>query len=82
LDKNNEKKSARFYYQLLTVGEDRYYLFMGIYRNAIESHLNVHAITIPISVISLLLLIVSENLVWQKMFCIPCDRKKDFKEEG
>jgi hypothetical protein len=81
-NQKSSNRADRFYYQYLTSGQDRYYVFMGINRQPIEAQLNVHQITIPISVIGLLLLIVSEGLVWQKMFCIPYDRKKETDKEG
>jgi hypothetical protein len=81
-NKETGQRTEKFYYHLLTSGQDRYHLFMGINRQPVEAQLNIHALTVPISVIGLLLLIVSEGLVWQKMFCIPYDRKKESEEEG
>jgi hypothetical protein len=54
------------YYHWFFSGDDDYCLFMCVDKKIIEAQVNVNGVVIPISLIGLLLLIMSEYIIWLK----------------
>lgn len=59
------------YYHRFYSGDDDYCFFMCVERKVIEADVNVNGVVIPISVIGLLLLIITEYAVWLKISGSP-----------
>lgn len=63
----NNAKKERVYYHRLYSGSDSFTLFMCVERQVVESHLNVNGAAIPVSIIGILLLLVTEYAIWLRM---------------
>jgi hypothetical protein len=60
-----------FYYHFFTDGTLEFYLFMSIDRTQIDTKLNADEILIPICIIGLLLLLLTEYVIWLWMTTTP-----------
>ncbi len=72
----NGGREETMYYHRFYSGEDDYTLFMTVDRETIEAQLNVNEIVLPISAIGLLLLVMSELLIWHKLEDIHFEEMK------
>lgn len=67
----NDQWAENFYYQYFTDGQYEFYLFMCIDRSKIALQINADEIIIPICIIGLLLILVTEYAIWLRMNCPP-----------
>lgn len=64
--KTDDLKETLFY-QMITNGKEEYYLFMTLDRQLVESKLSANQIVIPVGVIGLLFLFMTESAIWLQM---------------
>lgn len=67
----HQNDEITMYYQKIANGNDTYHLFMGIDRRSVDADLNADKILIPISIIGLILLFLTEYAVWLRIICLP-----------
>lgn len=67
LQRNNTEET--FYYRWFYSGSYDYTLYMCVERQVIDKQLNANGVSIPISIIGLLLLLTMEYIIWLKMNC-------------
>ncbi len=77
LDRNGTEETL--YYHWFYSGEDEYCLFMCVERRIVESSIHINGFIIPICIVGVLLLVLTEQIVWLKMIPLSVNTEKESK---
>lgn len=68
---SQDLSEEKFYYHKVSNGENAFYIFMCIDRQTLGAELEANEIVIPVCLVGLLLLVMTEYTIFLKMTCVP-----------
>lgn len=78
LDRNGTEETL--YYHRFYSGLDDYSLFMGVDKRVVEASLNINGIIISICIVGILLIVLTEQIIWLKL--APPSANSEKKSKG